>query len=512
MGALDATTGATLPWAATNRIKSAGLNGAISSLSTDGIQVYGSGYAFGAGPRSRAPSPRTPTPGQHQLGERLPRRHLRHLRLRTRSSTRGPPSRLLGGRQVPRHQPARPAGRRRSPSRSFRSAPSRRRTPTGGTSPDCRTPACCSGSPTSTSAATRRTEQAAWSVTGNSTTTSSSAASSRRSTASPSRGWCASPSGALPAQARGPIYTAGITPTLDSTESGIVRIRWTAPGTATTTTSPMTCTAMARRVHRDLHPQRQHLLAAAEHEHHRHRTDPGQTHTYQVRAKDSDGNVQWSASSPVTVSGTATSTYPRRCAPTAPPTSGSSTTPGPASSTPSASPMAPRRAPRSVPQGRWPTTPRSRAPEGNPKITRRSPRPTPPRSRSRRGSRPRRPAVAASSATATARRARRVRHQRPVLYLDTSGRVNFAINDGAYRTVTSAGGQRRSVAPRRRHRGRLRHQLFVDGRRVGRDQTPVTTKTFAGYWRIGADQTTGFPNKPSNAALSGSVDEVAVYP
>ncbi len=32
-----------------NRIKSAGANGAISSLSTDGVQVYGTGYAFGAG-------------------------------------------------------------------------------------------------------------------------------------------------------------------------------------------------------------------------------------------------------------------------------------------------------------------------------------------------------------------------------------------------------------------------------------------------------------------------------
>ncbi len=49
MGALDAATGASLPWAAVDRIRSAGLNGAISSLSTDGTQVYGSGYAFGAG-------------------------------------------------------------------------------------------------------------------------------------------------------------------------------------------------------------------------------------------------------------------------------------------------------------------------------------------------------------------------------------------------------------------------------------------------------------------------------
>src|SRR5205085_9468220 len=49
MGSLDAVSGATMPWAAVDKIKSAGLNGAISSLSTDGTQVYGTGYAFGAG-------------------------------------------------------------------------------------------------------------------------------------------------------------------------------------------------------------------------------------------------------------------------------------------------------------------------------------------------------------------------------------------------------------------------------------------------------------------------------
>lgn len=49
MASIDAATGTALPWAATDRIKTAGLNGAISSLSTDGTQVYGTGYAFGAG-------------------------------------------------------------------------------------------------------------------------------------------------------------------------------------------------------------------------------------------------------------------------------------------------------------------------------------------------------------------------------------------------------------------------------------------------------------------------------
>ena len=37
MGSIDATTGATLPWAANVRLRAAGLNGAIEGMSTDGI-------------------------------------------------------------------------------------------------------------------------------------------------------------------------------------------------------------------------------------------------------------------------------------------------------------------------------------------------------------------------------------------------------------------------------------------------------------------------------------------
>ena len=60
MGALNATTGATEAWAANARLRSAGANGAIPSLSTDGTQVYGTGYAFGAGAHVRGDLRRRP--------------------------------------------------------------------------------------------------------------------------------------------------------------------------------------------------------------------------------------------------------------------------------------------------------------------------------------------------------------------------------------------------------------------------------------------------------------------
>lgn len=49
MGSLDATTGASEPWAANRTIRDATSTGAITSLRTDGLRIYGSGYAFGSG-------------------------------------------------------------------------------------------------------------------------------------------------------------------------------------------------------------------------------------------------------------------------------------------------------------------------------------------------------------------------------------------------------------------------------------------------------------------------------
>ncbi|MDQ1674112.1 MAG: hypothetical protein QOC98_2674, partial [Frankiaceae bacterium] len=49
LGAVDATTGALLPWAANTSVRNAGADAAITSLTTDGTSIYGTGYVFGAG-------------------------------------------------------------------------------------------------------------------------------------------------------------------------------------------------------------------------------------------------------------------------------------------------------------------------------------------------------------------------------------------------------------------------------------------------------------------------------
>ena len=64
LGALDATSGTLLPWAATNLIKEGGSASGISDLSTDGTEIYGSTWAFGCPSRPcQAISQQTRTPG-----------------------------------------------------------------------------------------------------------------------------------------------------------------------------------------------------------------------------------------------------------------------------------------------------------------------------------------------------------------------------------------------------------------------------------------------------------------
>ncbi len=49
LGAVDGTTGALLPFAANSRVRNAGTDSAIYSLSADGDSIYGTGYIYGTG-------------------------------------------------------------------------------------------------------------------------------------------------------------------------------------------------------------------------------------------------------------------------------------------------------------------------------------------------------------------------------------------------------------------------------------------------------------------------------
>ena len=63
MGSLSVANGSNLPWAANKTIRDATSTGAITSLRTDGRQIYGSGFAFGAGSSFEGTFAANPTTG-----------------------------------------------------------------------------------------------------------------------------------------------------------------------------------------------------------------------------------------------------------------------------------------------------------------------------------------------------------------------------------------------------------------------------------------------------------------
>ncbi|WP_369371111.1 LamG-like jellyroll fold domain-containing protein [Promicromonospora sp. Populi] len=101
-----------------------------------------------------------------------------------------------------------------------------------------------------------------------------------------------------------------------------------------------------------------------------------------------------------------------------------------------------------------------------------------------------------------------------LLYIDSGGRLQFGVNNGSRLTLRS---------PARVNDGAWHHvvgtlgsggmQLFVDGVRVG-NRTDVTNgQAFNGYWRIGADTLSNWPNRPLlGDRYTGVADDVAIYP
>ncbi len=98
------------------------------------------------------------------------------------------------------------------------------------------------------------------------------------------------------------------------------------------------------------------------------------------------------------------------------------------------------------------------------------------------------------------------------LYMDNSGRINFGSRQGSNQVLTSAGGL---------NNGQWHHavgvvtdngmNLYIDGVRVGRRADVRTGMSRNGWWRVGGDNLSNWPNRPSSDYFAGSIDEVAVY-
>jgi PKD repeat protein len=100
------------------------------------------------------------------------------------------------------------------------------------------------------------------------------------------------------------------------------------------------------------------------------------------------------------------------------------------------------------------------------------------------------------------------------LYIDTAGKINFGARPTNQRLVVTS--------PQAVNDGQWHHavgtlsksglKLYLDGQQVGsRTDVTVGEHLNIGYWRIGGDTVSGWPNAGLNGFFNGSVDEVAVY-
>lgn len=99
------------------------------------------------------------------------------------------------------------------------------------------------------------------------------------------------------------------------------------------------------------------------------------------------------------------------------------------------------------------------------------------------------------------------------VYMLNNGRLAFGVNAGTMKTIVSPAsyndGQYHHVVAQMGAGG---SQLFVDGVQVAADASIKAAVEYNGYWRVGGDALTGWPNKPTSNYLAGTIDEAAVYP
>ncbi|MCU1437731.1 MAG: cell surface protein [Naasia sp.] len=103
-------------------------------------------------------------------------------------------------------------------------------------------------------------------------------------------------------------------------------------------------------------------------------------------------------------------------------------------------------------------------------------------------------------------------HDREI-FLDAGGRLYFAVNNGAERTISSpsAGyndGRWHHVAS---SLGADGMRLYVDGQLVGSNTAVTTAMGITGYWRVGGDGATTSPTQVLDPWFDGQIDDVAVY-
>lgn len=519
-GAVDASTGATLRWDANLRLRAAGDNGAITSLSTDGTQVYGSGYSFGAGAAFEGTFAANPATGEINwtndcLGDTYDTFPIGQVLYNV--------SHRHNCANIGYFPDTNPRSRwiKASADRTYPVGTITTKDAYGWDFTGLKYSGMLHWYPDLEFGIYTSSKQAAWSVTGTSDFVALGGEFPSVN-GTPQAGLVRFAKRPIGPKARGPINNAAFSPAPYSSESGAVHLsfstvwdrddealtydiyRQASGSTATTRIATTTSVSDFWNL-----PTLDFLDTGQ---------TPGASQRYQVRAKDADGNFLWSAwSSYVAVSSAAPSAYG-----TAVRAAGAShlwrlgETTGTVAYDTIGGLHGTHTGTTLGTAGALPTeTDTAITDTAASKITTNVAAPSDPvvtvqawvKTTSTRGGR----IVGfgnSAAGTATANNTDRV------IYLDNTGRANFAVHDGtSYRTIYGRtainDGQWHQVTAQIGPDGT---QLFVDGLRVARDQNQTLAKAYNGFWRVGTDQMVGFTNKPTDAGLVGSIDEVAVYP
>jgi PKD repeat protein len=99
------------------------------------------------------------------------------------------------------------------------------------------------------------------------------------------------------------------------------------------------------------------------------------------------------------------------------------------------------------------------------------------------------------------------------VYMLNDGRLTFGVYPGAVRAVSTTAsyndGQWHHMVATLSSDGM---RLYVDGQLRASNASVTTAQQYTGYWRIGGDNLSGWPSRPSSDYFAGAIDEVAVYP
>ncbi|MGV1037913.1 MAG: LamG-like jellyroll fold domain-containing protein, partial [Candidatus Nanopelagicales bacterium] len=98
------------------------------------------------------------------------------------------------------------------------------------------------------------------------------------------------------------------------------------------------------------------------------------------------------------------------------------------------------------------------------------------------------------------------------VYMTNNGKITFGVYPGQVKTVSSAksyndGAWHQFVATLSSDG----MKLYMDGAQVGQDPSVTSAQGYNGYWRLGGDNLNGWTNRPTNDYFNGGIDDVAVY-